>query len=119
MEHTALSEEVNHWKLQLLLLQNENTQFKHQVSELAQGDISAARLMNLEEFLGGLIRKDEGILLLKQDIQSFERQLDNAAGEMDDPAIKQSADRIQTELDKLQYQFSLLKENFVSHFSTE
>jgi len=41
---SALSDEVNHWKLQLMLLQNENMQFKHQVSELAQGDISGARL---------------------------------------------------------------------------
>jgi hypothetical protein len=115
----ALSDEVNHWKLQLMLLQNENTQFKHQVSELAQGDISAARLMNLEDFLSKLIRKDEGILLLKQDIQTFERQLNSAGGQVDDPQIKKSVDQIRTEIDKLHYQFSLMKENFVSHFSNE
>jgi len=115
----ALAEEINHWKLQLILLQNENTQFKHQVSELAQGDISGARLMNLEDFLSKLIRKDDGILLLKQDIHTLERQL-NAAGEQEPgPEIRKSVDRIRTELDKLQYQFFLLKENFVSHFSNE
>ncbi|WP_028787590.1 hypothetical protein [Terrimonas ferruginea] len=116
---SALSDEVNHWKLQVMLLQSENMQFKHQVSELAQGDISGAQLMNLEDFLSKLIRKDEGILLLKQDIQTFERQLNAAGGQMSDPEIKNSADRIRTELDKLHYQFALLKENFVSHFSNE
>lgn len=110
-----ITEQISNWRAELLLLQNENVRFKHKVTELTAAELPQEALAELEEFHNKLIRKDELLLLIRQDIRHLEQEI--AIPGADASRWKESAARISNEIDKLGYQFSLLKRVFRQYVS--
>lgn len=117
-QHTPTEEAtvaIRKWQAVLDMLRQENNLLKSRLTHYLQQDISKAFLETAEYFHQRFLFKDQLMELLRHDITDLWQEIKTPVQALKHPHWETRYQTLEKDMDKLQTEFTLMKEAFDAH----